>query len=212
MLRNALASATRTLRQSLAGHEGELRQTFALARGNASMPAMKQVDNETKSFLSGITLGKVMQQKKESGSATANLFWCRPTDTVYDAISKMAAANVGSIFVFTQGGASNKENSVAGLITERDYLRKVVVAGKSSREMTCAALMTPTEQLLTLGPHDSVAKAMQVMEEKNIRHIPVFDHGELVGMMSIKDIMSTIMNEHSRDVTEMSEYIGGNTY
>lgn len=160
-------------------------------------------------MLNDVSIGRVMREKEEAGGVTANLFTVKVSDKVLVAIEKMAGANVGSVVVIkgeVEPGNLKQEN-VAGVITERDYVRKVAVLGKSSKEMTCAALMTGTRELHTLTPEDNVLKAMQIMEDKNIRHIPVFDSGRLLGMLSVKDIISTIMSEHDTEVACMSDYI-----
>jgi CBS domain-containing protein len=97
-----------------------------------------------------------MKNKAESGAPTSALFWVKPQAKVYDAIEKMAGANIGSILVMRSG--EPHKSQVQGIITERDYLRKVVVAGKSSKEMACAALMTKIDDMLFLKPEDTVAK------------------------------------------------------
>lgn len=154
---------------------------------------------------SDITVGRVMREKAESGASTSALFTVKTHDLVIEAVKKMAQANVGSVIVL-KGDQLTKED-IAGIITERDYLRKVAVEGKSSSEMTCSALMTGTRELSTLTPNDKIVKAMQLMEEKNIRHIPIFDSESLLGMLSVKDVVATLMSDRDTELNHMTDYV-----
>jgi signal-transduction protein with cAMP-binding, CBS, and nucleotidyltransferase domain len=156
MLRSALASLLPAIRVS--AQQTERASAAGTLRWAQTQPQRGEKLSEatSNSAFSNITISQVMKNKSESGAPTSALFWVQPHAKVYEAIEIMAKANVGSILVMESGHPHKSQ--VQGIITERDYLRKVVVAGKSSKEMACAALMTKTDSMLTLKPEDTVAK------------------------------------------------------
>jgi len=98
---------------------------------------------------------------------------------------------------------------VVGIVTERDYLTKVVVVGKSSSTLHVAEIMTPQSKLMTMSPYNSVLEAMALMMDKNIRHVPVVDRNQYLGMISIRDVVGTMVQEHREEVGRLHEYIQG---
>jgi CBS domain-containing protein len=90
-----------------------------------------------------------------------------------------------------------------------DYLTKVVVKGKLSSSTKVAEIMTPAQKLATVTPKHSVLDVMELMVEKNFRHVPVMDKGSMQGMISIRDVVHTMLKEHRQEVDRLNEYIQG---
>ncbi|PRW60603.1 CBS domain-containing mitochondrial [Chlorella sorokiniana] len=166
----------------------------------------------------GSTLvGHLLKAKAEDSGAW---LWCAADEMVIDAVRKMTHANVGSLLVFDPSKlhlvkcgvdqvCNASKDAVVGIITERDYLNKVVVKGKQSSSTKVSDIMTPSEVLLTVTPQHSVLDVMELMVDKNVRHLPVIDEGNMVGMISIKDVVHVMLKEHREEVTRMEEYIQG---
>jgi CBS domain-containing protein len=156
----------------------------------------------------------LLQQKPGNQGAW---LWCSKDDFVIDAVKKMTKANVGSLLVFDPSklNPSQKElksvsgDAVVGIVTERDYLTKVVVQGKSSATLPVANIMTPESKLCTVNLHQSVAEVLTIMLDNNIRHVPVVQEGNYLGMLSIRDAVSVMVQEHREDVKNLHEYIQG---
>jgi CBS domain-containing protein len=120
--------------------------------------------------------------------------------TVFDAVKAMVDANVGAILVT---GAD--PNQVEGIFTERDYLRRIAVEGRTSRETLVRDVMT--SPVLVVGPETSVEEAMALMTDRRIRHVPVVDSERLVGMVSIGDLVRVQSQEQSFRLRYLTEYI-----
>jgi CBS domain-containing protein len=119
--------------------------------------------------------------------------------TVFDAIRRMVESNVGALLVTERG-------SVAGIVTERDYLRRVTLEGRTERETLVREIMT--SPLVYVTPETSVDECMAVMTERRIRHLPVFDDGrELVGIVSIGDLVKFKSAEQDFQIKFLTEYI-----
>ena len=118
--------------------------------------------------------------------------------SVYEAIAEMDARNVGGLVV-------KDEQKVVGIITERDYLRKVILKGRSSKETTVETIMT--SNLVSVCPEDSVASAMVLMTEKRCRHLPVFKDGQLDGIVSTGDIVKAIIATQEFKIQVLEDYI-----
>lgn len=125
----------------------------------------------------------------------------QPHETVYEAVRKMVQHNVGALVVVTEDGR------LEGLITERDYLRRIVLEGRTSKTTAVAELMI--RDVLCVRPDDSVDHCMRLMTEKRVRHLPVVDDGELVGLVSIGDVVKLQISEHRSIVDQMAQYIQG---
>jgi CBS domain-containing protein len=103
-------------------------------------------------------------------------------DTVYEAVRRMDEFQVGALLV-VEGG------KLAGIITERDYARKVILKGKSSAATLVDEIMS--HRVTHVGPGDTVERCMELMTERKIRHLPVLDHGKVAGMISMRDLMAS---------------------
>jgi signal-transduction protein with cAMP-binding, CBS, and nucleotidyltransferase domain len=120
--------------------------------------------------------------------------------TVFEAVEKMVDANVGSLIV-TDGDA------IHGIITERDYLRRIVLEGRTSK--TTAVMEVATERLIVVDPTRQVEECMAMMTAERIRHLPVVDGGKLIGVISIGDIVKHLSRERAAEVRYLTDYISG---
>ena len=110
-----------------------------------------------------------------------------PNAMVFDAIQLMDEKNVGALPV-----VDNKTLVLVGVVSERDYTRKIIVKGRSSKDTPVSDIMT--KELLTVNPGDGVADCMRIMTEKRIRHLPVLEGTKLVGILSIGDVVNWLMS------------------
>ena len=123
-----------------------------------------------------------------------------PEAKVFDAIKFMAEKNIGALPVISGG-------KLLGIFTERDYTRKIALAGKSSRET--AVFEVISEQCITVTPHDSVEDCMRLMTENRVRHLPVLEGNKLVGIISIGDLVNWIISVQNFAIEQMEQYIAG---
>jgi CBS domain-containing protein len=126
-----------------------------------------------------------------------------PKAMVFDALKMMGEKEIGSIMVIDDKG------KVAGIITERDYARKIILVGKSSKETYVEEVMTPFDQMFTVKPETTVSDCMVLMTAKKIRHIPVFDREKFVGIVTIGDVVKSIISEQEMLIEHLSNYIAG---
>ena len=120
--------------------------------------------------------------------------------TVFDAIKKIVEHNVGSILV-TDG------DDVVGIMTERDYLRKVAVHGRTSHDTTVGEIMS--SPLVYVTPQTTIDESMAIMTDRRIRHLPVVEDDDVVGIISIGDVVKFQSNEQSFQIKYLTEYISG---
>lgn len=123
-----------------------------------------------------------------------------PSATVFEAIKLMAAKNIGALPVVSDG-------SLVGVFTERDYTRKVALHGKSSKETQVWEIIS--NQVVAVSPEDSVADCMRLMTENRVRHLPVLEHAELVGIISIGDLVNWTIRSQEATIAQMEQYIAG---
>ncbi|PRQ27054.1 putative CBS domain-containing protein [Rosa chinensis] len=159
-------------------------------------PALKGLEN--------VTVEDVLMKKSEE---TGPWLWCHTNDTVIDAIKNMAKNNIGSLVVLKPG----EQQYIAGIITERDYVRKIVAQDRSPMYTRVGEIMTNENKLITVTSDTNILQAMQLMTENQIRHVPVID-GKLVGMISIKDVVRAVVEQQSGELKQLNEYIRGNYY
>ena len=120
--------------------------------------------------------------------------------TVFDAIKKIVDKNVGSILV-TEG------DEVVGIMTERDYLRKIIVLGRTSHETLVNEIMT--SPLVYVTPETTIEESMAIMTDRRIRHLPVVENEDVVGIISIGDLVKFQSREQSFQIQYLTEYISG---
>jgi CBS domain-containing protein len=126
------------------------------------------------------------------------LFSIEPEDPVLEAIRMMAERHVGALLVMR--GAE-----LAGILSERDYARKVVLLGRSSAETPVWQIMT--SPVVTVSPDNSIQDCMRLMTERRIRHLPVVDGGGVVGMISIGDLVKAVIEEQQQTIAQLETYI-----
>lgn len=123
-----------------------------------------------------------------------------PQASVYEALELMAEKDVGALLVVDGG-------RLAGIFSERDYARKVILKGKASRETPVRDIMTA--RVVTVTPDASVAECMALMTEHRFRHLPVVAGGELLGVISIGDVVKAIITEQAFMIEQLENYITG---
>jgi CBS domain-containing protein len=123
-----------------------------------------------------------------------------PDATVYDALKLMAEKNVGAVLV-TEG------NRLVGILSERDYARKVDLYGKTSRDTLVREIMTA--RVMYVRPEESAEECMALMTDKRVRHLPVMEGGEVIGVVSIGDVVKSIISEQGFLIEQLERYITG---
>lgn len=123
-----------------------------------------------------------------------------PEATVYEALKIMADKNVGALVVLDGG-------SVAGIMSERDYARKVILHGKSSREIQVGEIMT--SKVYYVSPTQDIHECMEEMTDKHVRHLPVLEGERLVGIVSIGDVVKAIIADQESTIKLLESYITG---
>ncbi|MDR3402160.1 MAG: CBS domain-containing protein [Chthoniobacter sp.] len=123
-----------------------------------------------------------------------------PDATVYEAIELMAAKNIGAVPVVERG-------KLLGMLSERDYTRKVILKGKSSKKTLVHEIMSA--RLVTVGLDDSVGECMRLMTEKRVRHLPVMEDGDFVGILSIGDVVRWMISAQTAAIDQLTKYIYG---
>jgi CBS domain-containing protein len=124
----------------------------------------------------------------------------RPTDTVLSALGVMAEHDIGAVLVLDG-------EQLVGILSERDYARKVVLAGLSSKDAPVSAIMT--QEIVWVAPQRSVDECMTLMTERRVRHLPVLDGRRVVGLISIGDLVKATIDEQAFTIRELRNYIAG---
>ncbi len=124
----------------------------------------------------------------------------RPQESVFTAIQQMAEKEVGALVVL-------EDDALVGIISERDYARKVILKGRSSYETTVRDIMTP--HVICARLDQSIEECMTIVTERRIRHLPVLDSGRLIGIISIGDLVKTIIAEQQFMIEQLEHYISG---
>jgi CBS domain-containing protein len=123
-----------------------------------------------------------------------------PDATVYEALQTMAEKNVGALVVLDA-------NAVVGIMSERDYARKVILHGRSSREIRVREIMT--SEVYYVRPDQDIQDCMAQMTEKRVRHLPALENDQLVGIISIGDVVKALIAEHESTIKHLEDYITG---
>ena len=143
-------------------------------------------------------MGKVRNILQGKGS---NVFSVEPSITVYKAIEMMSEKNISSLLITDAAG------KLQGIFTERDYARKLILKGKSSKDTAIKDLMT--ENPVTVSSDCTIEDCMKIMTSKFVRHLPVVDDGKLTGMVSMGDVVRFIMAEQKSIIEDLEQYITG---
>jgi CBS domain-containing protein len=121
-----------------------------------------------------------------------------PDDTVLDALRLMAEQNIGAVLVMSG-------SNIEGIFSERDYARKVILLGKTSKETLVREIMTT--RVVSVEPDTTADQCMQLMTDKRIRHLPVTERGRLCGIVSIGDVVRAVLEEHRFTIDSLQRYI-----
>jgi CBS domain-containing protein len=138
------------------------------------------------------SIGSVLKKKGHEVCSIA------PGATVYDAIALMAAKDMAAVLVISEG-------NLVGIISARDYGRKVILAGKSSKDVRVQEVMTSS--LVTVSPETTVLDAMALMTRHHIRHLPVLKEGKLDGVISMGDLVSEVISGQAFTIDQLKKYI-----
>jgi CBS domain-containing protein len=141
------------------------------------------------------SVSAILAHKKAS-----TLWSIGPNAMVIDAIRLMDEKNVGALPVVDNG-------RLVGIVSERDYTRKVILKGRSSKETPVNEIMT--KQLVTVNPGDSVTECMRIISEKRVRHLPVLERADLVGILSIGDVVNWLISAQTATIANLERYITG---
>jgi len=138
------------------------------------------------------TVGSILKRK-------GNEIWSvRPEQTVYEAIEMMADKGVGALLVMSDG-------KLAGIISERDYARKVILQGRSSRTTVIQEIMTST--VISVSPKEAVDECMELMTRNRIRHLPIMENERVIGIVSIGDLVKWLVSEQEETIEHLHNYI-----
>jgi CBS domain-containing protein len=141
-------------------------------------------------------------------SKTKEVWSISPKKTVFDALKLMAEKEVGALVVM-DGDAPVGKEKVVGIITERDYARKIILKGKASSKALISEIMTPADKMYCVKPDTPVDDCMVLMTGKRIRHVPVFDGAKFVGLISIGDVVKSTISSKDMLIDHLSNYISG---
>jgi CBS domain-containing protein len=125
-----------------------------------------------------------------------------PEATVYEALKKMAGQNIGALLVMNAG-------KVQGVFSERDYARKIILQGKSSKDSKVGELHS--ERIFYVRPGTTTTECMQLMTDHRVRHLPVMENDKVVGIVSIGDIVNKTIKGHENTIKQLEDYILGKT-
>jgi CBS domain-containing protein len=143
------------------------------------------------------TVRDILKQKsKETWSVS-------PKTMVFEALKLMSDKEIGSLMVMNESG------KVEGIMTERDYARKIILKGKSSLETPVEEIMTSKDSMYTVKPENTIEECMVLMTGKHVRHLPVFDSDQFMGIVTIGDVVKDKIAEQESLIEHLSSYIAG---
>jgi CBS domain-containing protein len=150
-----------------------------------------------------LAFGAVMATVRHILEEKGHRVWSvRPGDKVYDAIKMMADEDVGSLVVLDSG-------KIVGIVTERHYARNVFLKGRASPQTRVDDIME--RNVVCVGPDQSIEECMALMTTKRLRHLPVIENGELLGIVSIGDLVKSIISDREFVIEQLEHYIRGST-
>jgi CBS domain-containing protein len=139
------------------------------------------------------TIGSILGKKRRE------IWFVTPQASVYEAIALMAEKSIGAVLVIA-------DQRLVGIVSERDYARKVILKGRSSKETMVQEIMT--RDLIIVSPENTVDECMRIMTDRRIRHLPVLDRGKLVGIVSIGDLVNAVIADQAQTIDQLHTYIG----
>ena len=128
------------------------------------------------------------------------IFFVAPDTTVFEALKLMAEKNIGAVLVF-------EGDKLMGMMSERDYARKIALKGKFSKEVPVREIMS--SEVICVGPEQTINNTKAIMVSKRIRHVPVLENDKLVGLISIGDVVNALLDEDSFMIDQLETYIKG---
>ena len=139
-----------------------------------------------------ISVSQILKNKNNE------IYTVTPVTTVYDAIKLMGEKNIGALPVIENG-------MLCGIFSERDYARKIVLLNRKSQETPISDIMTST--VITIGPTDTLDRCMEIMSSKKFRHLPVVNDNKLVGIISVGDVVTAIIESQKETINHLQNYI-----
>ena len=140
---------------------------------------------------------KRLLERKGNGSTVWSI---GPEASVFKALELMAIKNIGALLVM-------KDDELVGIFSERDYARKLILKGKSSKDTLISELMT--KNVITVNPNTTMRDCMVIMSKKHIRHLPVKHENQVVGIITIRDVVTEIISDQQHTIQELERYISG---
>jgi len=144
-----------------------------------------------------VPISSLLHHKGPKGSTVWEI---QPEASVFDAIKLMADKNIGALVVASHG-------KLLGVFSERDYTRKIALAGKTSKQTQVKEILS--SKVITVTPDDSVEQCMKLMTENRVRHLPVLQNNKIVGIISIGDLVNWIISAQDAAIAQMEQYIAG---
>jgi CBS domain-containing protein len=143
----------------------------------------------------------IMATVKQLLESKDNHVWSiSPETTVFEGLQFMAEKNIGALLV-------TRDDKLVGIFSERDYARKVILKGKTSKDTTIGELMT--REVVYTTPEDSLDECMALMTAKHIRHLPILNNDKLIGLLTLGDLVKQIMSNQEFKIQELEKYISG---
>lgn len=127
------------------------------------------------------------------------VFSIGPDETVYEAVHRLAERGIGALVVL-------EDEELVGIVSERDYARKIILRGRASKDTKVREIMTA--EVITIGRQTRIEECMAIMTNKRIRHLPVIESGRVIGMVSIGDVVRRIISEQEEYIHHLENYIG----
>ncbi len=140
-----------------------------------------------------VTVRQIVDRKPE-------VYWVDPGTSVFEALSLMAEKNVGALVVLDH-------DQLVGIFSERDYARKIILQGKSSRDTPVREIMST--QVVCVAPQRSAEECMSLMTDKRVRHLPVMENGSVVGVISIGDVVKAVLRDQRFQIEQLEGFIKG---
>ena len=179
-----------------------LRSRSAISNGGLKFPLRdSRIDTRSRDKIQVVKLGRTMDNVRELLAKKGGTVWSvGPDDAVIEAIRIMAERGSGALAVLDSG-------ALVGIISERDYVRKIALKSRSSEETLVREIMTL--RVIYATPDQRIENCMAIMNQNNIRHMPVLENGNVVGMLSLKDLVNVIIERQQSIIEELETFVLG---